>query len=757
MTTRTDRLQVIFEVAGDGKLKATLGDIGKHGERAAEGLDKTSAAHQRMLASAKAAGAVLGTALVGAIGLVIKNTMEAEAVSAQLDARLKSTAGAAGMTRAAIDDLAEATARKTTYDDDAIKSLSAMLLTFTKVHADVFPRATAAITDMATAMGTDLQTATIQVGKALNDPIQGVSALTRVGVQFNEEQKNVIKRLEESGRTMEAQTIILRELETQFGGAAEAARGTFGGALTALKNTLMDLTEGSGGSLDGATQAINDLTDTLNSPDVRAGFAAIVSGVASVTGEVLQGIGILAQYIQKYRDIAALGGANPDLGGAGGSALNNRLASVGSTLGKLRKGHTMSALYSADSALEAGDMMKSRDTLIRELEAERQSIVREMTKRIKADAIPPIVFAGSGAEPAGLFRNPAKVAPLPPATPKPGAGGRAARSRAMPDFGADDLRDLQRLVEETARADEQFARLAATLAGPLAAAEYEHQQNLREITELGEKAGRSAEDMGRLREAETARYREEAAAIAERQNPAAQLLRDLQFELELLGMTNAERATAIDLRRLEGNATAEQAAEIRALHEAREAAGRALGDQIETMDSLRDSARGFLDDLSRGVGVWDSLKNAADSFADTLFDIASKRLIEQIFGGYGTTGPQQGGSGAQGGWVNSLLSIFGNLFGGPRAQGGATRRGSYYEVAEHGRPELYRENGRSWLIPGGNGYVRPLAAGHSFGGGDGGAQYFSTSITVRGDVNQRNAKQLARARGAFMAQQAKRA
>src|SRR3546814_985401 len=77
--------------------------------------------------------------------------------------------------------------------------------------------------------------------------------------------------------------VILKELETQFGGSAEAARNTLGGALDALSNAFGDLLEGDG-SATGVTKAINDLTDTLNDPAVKAGFAAIVSGALSIIG-----------------------------------------------------------------------------------------------------------------------------------------------------------------------------------------------------------------------------------------------------------------------------------------------------------------------------------------------------------------------------------------------------------------------------------------------------------------------------------------
>jgi hypothetical protein len=80
--------------------------------------------------------------------------------------------------------------------------------------------------------------AAIQLGKALNDPTQGVSALSRVGVSFTDVQKDMIKKLQESGDMMGAQRIILGELEKQFGGTAEAVGKTLPGALDRLDNAI---------------------------------------------------------------------------------------------------------------------------------------------------------------------------------------------------------------------------------------------------------------------------------------------------------------------------------------------------------------------------------------------------------------------------------------------------------------------------------------------------------------------------------------
>jgi len=120
---------------------------------------------------------------------VLDATIKQEAALAQLEARLKSTGGVAGLTRKELAKFAASLQQVTTYGDEAVIELEALLLTFTNIRGQVFRDATRAVLDMATAMGVDLKSAAIQVGKALNDPVQGMSALSRTGVQFTRAQK----------------------------------------------------------------------------------------------------------------------------------------------------------------------------------------------------------------------------------------------------------------------------------------------------------------------------------------------------------------------------------------------------------------------------------------------------------------------------------------------------------------------------------------------------------------------------------------
>src|SRR5690606_25828234 len=134
-----------------------------------------------------------------------------------------------GLTRQELIDLSGSMQQLTTYGDEAVLQMENLLLTFTSIKGPVFKEATAVILDVSTALGQDLQSSAIQVGKALNDPVIGITALQRVGVSFTETQKKVITQLVKTGDIAGAQKLILAELSKEFGGAANAAANTFGG------------------------------------------------------------------------------------------------------------------------------------------------------------------------------------------------------------------------------------------------------------------------------------------------------------------------------------------------------------------------------------------------------------------------------------------------------------------------------------------------------------------------------------------------
>lgn len=236
-------------------------------------------------------------AFIGGAGLVrsiVSATSEAERSLALLDNAVRASGGAAGYTTAQLADMASELQKVTTFGDDAVMSAQQLLLRFQSIQGLNFERALKSATDLATVLGTDLNSASLLVGKALESPIKGMTQLERSGVVFSQSQREVIKRLVETGRTADAQRTILDGLESRFQGAAVAARDTFGGALEGLKNAFGDLLEAKGGLPD-AVSNINQLSDLLSDPQFVAnvntltsaiitGFGGAAKAIADVTG-----------------------------------------------------------------------------------------------------------------------------------------------------------------------------------------------------------------------------------------------------------------------------------------------------------------------------------------------------------------------------------------------------------------------------------------------------------------------------------------
>ncbi len=200
---------------------------------------------RRGAATAARNTALIGAAAAGAIAVNVKagidSLAELERMQAQTNAVITSTQGAAGLTAEKIRSLAEEYENLTTVDDKAVQNTENLLLTFTNVRKDAFEPALAAILDMNAAMGGDensLEGVAIQVGKALNDPIKGITALSRVGVTFTEKQKEQIKTLVESNDLFGAQQIILGELSKEFGGSAAAQADTYAGKMRRVEDAV---------------------------------------------------------------------------------------------------------------------------------------------------------------------------------------------------------------------------------------------------------------------------------------------------------------------------------------------------------------------------------------------------------------------------------------------------------------------------------------------------------------------------------------
>jgi hypothetical protein len=195
-----------------------------------------------------AGGAAVAAGGVAALGAWVvqgvKDAASFQKVLAKTAQVLKSTGNVAGTSVEGVKALAAELETMSGVDEELIINSQNVLATFTNIRNvgkdKIFDAATKSALDMSVALGSDLQGASIQVGKALNDPIKGVSALSKVGVTFTDSQKKVIASLIKTGDTAGAQKVILAELNKEFGGQAKAAGAGFEGTMARLQDVIGD-------------------------------------------------------------------------------------------------------------------------------------------------------------------------------------------------------------------------------------------------------------------------------------------------------------------------------------------------------------------------------------------------------------------------------------------------------------------------------------------------------------------------------------
>ncbi|MTI73353.1 MAG: hypothetical protein FH747_06785 [Stenotrophomonas sp.] len=312
-------------------------------------------------------GALAGITVGSVLRAVIGETRDATDEMAQLRAVVESTGQAAGYSASELQKMAQTLSASTTHSDGDIVRAQTRLLSYTGIVGETFPAALQMVIDQSARLGESIEQSAETIGKALDKPSQGVTALTKQGFKFTEQQKQQMKVLEQSGRTAEAQKIVLDAMAESYAGAAAAARGTFGGAITSVGNALRELFDGSGGGgINGVTRAINQLDDALRSPEIKQGFERLATSVLRTVEGIAR---FMAQdgvrYLRMLADAAAFAVKHIDLLAVGvGSYLAGRAitAAITGIVGLIRMLRLMQVAL-AGSTLAANRLKASLATM----------------------------------------------------------------------------------------------------------------------------------------------------------------------------------------------------------------------------------------------------------------------------------------------------------------------------------------------------------------------------------------------------------
>lgn len=417
-----------------------------------------------------------------------------------------------------------------------------------------------------------------------------------------------------------------------------------------------------------------ELTAFLGSDQTKNAFVTITKWVGDLAAEMANGAVLIVNFIDKANQLRKLdaGGAVAD---AGEDALNAQMARITSQINYVKKSNTGLFGIPLTNGQEEARLQR-----INELEGKRLEIQRELTRRYRSEA------AGESFK--GVTISVDSTAKMPGRTPAAGPivasdkrVGALAKEKSLLDQIQEDYEALYGAGSE--RATDQIAKLEREIAlhGDLSEAakvNYDIQTNA----------------YGALSEAQAETLRN-LAAVKDAQDDFSALYGDgLQDLTSRTQEANSQMATFAD-----------QAAR-----------------------NMQDAFADFLfDPFSEGLG------GMVQSFAKTLQKMAAQAAASQIFQMIGSWA--SGYSGAGSSWVNAIGSAIGGMAGG-RAGGGPVAAGSMYRVGEGGRPELFDQGGKTYLIPGDAGSVRPITAGmpaSAIGGGGGITNNFNTTMNISSD------------------------
>lgn len=622
-----------FQAEAGQKIRGSLAGVARETDRVgvgARGATRDVERFNRGIIAANASALGFGRALTFAstaflggagLGALIRagvnefSSMTTEA--AKTNALLKATGGVANITASGIDRLANRLLNLTGVDDELIKASESILLTFRNIRNEVgpgnqiFTRATEDALDLSKVLGGDLTGSALQLGKALEDPVRGVTALRRSGVSFSADQQKLIKSLVETGQILSAQKLILGEVERQVGGTARAIGETLPVRLSILRER--------------ATNALGDYVRRLSESREAAELAAdgarglgqafnVVQGTVRTIGPPLVATARAATALSE-----AVGGVGPII------AAVAAYKAVGIAVGIAG---TAQAAYTRATVIARGATIAETEALVAQAAAARAAGTSTVFQSLTGGAARATVAVRGLRVASAALGGPIGIAAI-------GAAGLtlgvlALRRQAQNAAGT--LNALRRSLQGLSQAVNEARRLRTELAGRsenVSVARFNVQAAERGVAEARARAARSTAATGSLRQlglTQRVTEAEQNLAQAERDLAAAEQNRDRTQEA--LALNERQRGAQITetTRKLR-----EQIAAVRFANLQRLSPGFAREVRTATSEIALERLLNLTEELSRsGDDVERSVGGALFTIATSLNRLPTEKQIQIV-------------------------------------------------------------------------------------------------------------------------------
>lgn len=635
--------EISILLSAKDQTKAAFSSMNRSVDEAREGFGRLQG-----LFAAGFAGITIG----GTFSKFIAETKAAEQEQAQLAAVLRSTGEAAGWSQEKLNEMAASLARSSTYSEGDINNAQTRLLAYTDIVGKAVPETMQAIVDMSARTGQSLEQSAETLGKAINTPSAGMASLKRLGFDFGEEQIKAAKKLEAAGKTYEAQQIVLREMTTTYGGAAKAARDTFGGALTALQNNIDSLLTGDSGSMAQMKEAVEGLNKTLESDETRAAFQQFTGLLAQVSKGAVQAATDVMAFFNSGAKGRILGDYAMSEFGIGGRQKGRDLAYTNARAAR-------ADIVSAGQFLDDPKKSEAERANARKLRAEATAALAYWDAQMQREAAPKFADPRVLGDPGSIASQAAAL------FPGGGGGGGAASgsggSKTKKDLEAEAKRaieSLEKQVEKTrelSEVEKQLEEIRRIRDGGGVVTEAQKQRMLQLAAEV---------DAGKERDERLKREEKEREAAQDRENKrweeGQRLIESTRTPLE---------AYTAEVGRLNGLLKAgaiDQDTHTRALSQAwqqYDEGQKALKKLNDDTDEFSKRAAGNIQD-QLGDGLYNILTGNFDDIgkawgqmlARMVAEAAAAKLSRSMFGDL-----VEGGSGS--GWAGSALKALGGALG----------------------------------------------------------------------------------------------